>query len=138
MPKLRTKTNEELLQAQIDELKRQNEMLVKRMTPIPEPGPFRPLWTLIRDHLRSVGGSASPTMITNALLKEGHNLGKYPLRSVKITVKMPAMQGVFEVSKDAKDVETVTLIDRPMRFESRNKWTPTDKKAPKRVRSTKR
>jgi hypothetical protein len=71
-----------------------------------------PLWILIRDYLRAEGGSASPRDIADALVEEGHDLGKYPLRNVKITLTTPAMRPIFKVTKSANGHELVFLVNK--------------------------
>ena len=125
MPK--TKSTEDLLQEQaiqIQELKDQLAALTKRISHVPPPGPKFPMWMIIRDYLREHGGSAEPKHIAEALTRSGHNLGRYPLRNVKITVVSPALQGIFRLTKDASGVETVKAIGGVLQF--------SPKKTPKR------
>jgi hypothetical protein len=110
------KNLEQELRSEIQELRQQVTLLREQIGTAVPSVPRYPLWSLIRDYLRSKGGSASPRSIADGLLKAGHKLGKYPLRNVKITVTSPMMKGIFRVTKDATNVETVTLIDRPVKY----------------------
>lgn len=123
------KNTESALQAQIQALQAQVSQLSQLVGVTPAVAPRYPMWSLVRDYLRASGGSATPLEIAEALLKQGHKLGKYPLRNVKITVTSPMMKSLFRVVKDASGFETVTLIDRTVRYTPK-KWV--DKKPVRR------
>ncbi|HZU09024.1 MAG TPA: hypothetical protein VFA02_03920 [Pseudacidobacterium sp.] len=67
-------------------------------------------WVAIREYLREVG-SASLHDIVDALLAGGADLGKYPLRTVKISVSSPHMKKLFKAETVGND-EVVTLLER--------------------------
>lgn len=125
------KSTESALQAQIAALQAQVAQLSQLVGVTPAVAPRYPMWSLIRDFLRTTGGSATPLEIAEGLLKQGHKLGKYPLRNVKITVTSPMMKSLFRVTENATGVETVTLIDRTVRYTPK-KWV--DKKPVRRSR----
>jgi hypothetical protein len=106
-----TKNSEESLQAQITALQSQVALLSQLLGLQPTATPKSPTWVLIRDYLRAAGGSASPRTIADGLIKAGNNLGKYPLRNVKITVTSPMTSGIFRVTKDERGEETVALAE---------------------------
>jgi hypothetical protein len=60
------------------------------------------LWIAIRDYLKEVGKSSVHDLV-DALKAGGADLGKYPLRSVKLSVVSKHMQDIFEVKKVGND-----------------------------------
>jgi hypothetical protein len=75
--------------------------------------PRIPLWILIRDYLKENGTEESLDNIVNYLVGQGHNLGKYPIRSVKVTVVSSHMRKVFTVTKLKNGTEMVKLVEGP-------------------------
>jgi hypothetical protein len=120
-PKEAVSTEQKKLQIQIAELQAQVASLSQIIGANSTTQPRYPMWSLVRDYLRSVGGSASPRSIADGLLKAGHKLGKYPLRNVKITVTSPMMHGIFKVTRDATNEETVMLMNRLVPYTPK-KW----------------
>jgi hypothetical protein len=72
------------------------------------PTPRQPLWAVIEKYLLSVGGEANTEDLTDALIEAGHELGKYPRRSVSSCITSPFMARVFKVEK-TKRGEFVSL-----------------------------
>jgi hypothetical protein len=73
--------------------------------------PRIPLWILIRDYLREQDNEESVDNIVKDLLNAGHDLGKYPLRSVKVTVASSHMRSIFAVTKLESGTEMVKLVE---------------------------
>lgn len=61
------------------------------------------VWIAVREYLRTVGGKASVTDILDALARGGANLGRYPLRTIKIAVNSPYMRQTFRVDTVGND-----------------------------------
>jgi hypothetical protein len=80
--------------------------------------PRIPLWVLVRDVLRDNDGEAKLQDIIDTLLKDGHDLGKYPLRNLKTMVVSSKMRGIFEVTRLPNGTEMVKLEGTPT-------YTPT-------------
>lgn len=113
------KTNLEL-QAEIDELRGMLRQINQRLPDdVAAHRPHIPMWALIREYLLDNGGKASPKQIAESLDAAGHNLGRYPLRNVKITVMSPVLKSVFRVTANATGEETVHLIDKALPYSSR-------------------
>jgi hypothetical protein len=73
--------------------------------------PRIPLWILIRDYLKEKDNEEPLENIVNYLVGQGHDLGKYPLRSVKVTVVSSHMRNVFNVTKLKNGTEMVRLVE---------------------------
>jgi hypothetical protein len=109
----------EALQKQVEELQKQVAANSERHAPEPDRAihlPKFPMWSIIRNYLRANGMKASARDIAEGLIKEGHDLGKYPLRNVKITVSSPLLRDLFKISTDATGVETIHLLDVEVPF----------------------
>jgi hypothetical protein len=60
--------------------------------------PKQPLWVLIREHLQACGGSDTSENILAALIEAGHELGRYPRRTVKQSLVSPHLSMVFAIT----------------------------------------
>jgi hypothetical protein len=116
-----TSDSEQKLQAQILALQSQVASLSQILGVQPTVAPKSPLWSLVSDYLKTVGGSASPRSIADGLLMNGHKLGKYAFRNIKICLTSPSMKGTFRLTRDATYCETATLLYRNIPY-SPKKW----------------
>lgn len=73
-------------------------------------------WVVIREYLQTVGGRDTPQNIAEALTDAGHDIGKYPLRNVKICVTSPFVKDVFRVVKEKDGTEYVVLTKTQIQY----------------------
>lgn len=107
------------LKARLTVLQAEISRIAKLINKAAEPGasPRISLWQVVRDYLLTVDGKDSPDNIVEALLEKGHELGKYPLRNLKIMVTSRYTRGIFNVKSDPKSgKEMILLVDRETEY----------------------
>ena len=91
---------------------RRSMLLRELHGPNDAPAPRVALWQVLAEHLQSVGGTATFPDLVDAMIAAGHNLGKYPKRTVKAAIASPSLRSVFSITESTKRgiiTETVTL-----------------------------
>jgi hypothetical protein len=110
---LKIKKRMEKLQKELSNLQ---ALMLQRAAPSSPHNPRMSQWVLIREYLQTVGGNDTPKNIADALVDAGHDLGKYPLRNVKICITSPFLKDIFKVSKDRAGEEMVTLVGKSIQY----------------------
>ena len=95
--------------------------------------PRQPLWKLIEAYLQESGQGEAVAFetILQAMIDAGHELGRYPRRSVKQCIVSPYLRSVFQVSIE-NDVEVVKLRAGNIQYISPTHRLPQQAKASSR------
>lgn len=105
--------NAAILRAELRDIDARRAAVLQQLhDPESQINPKVPLWNIVADYLQSKGGTDTLENIVQSLQAAGHNLGRYPKRTVKACVVSPSLRSVFPIRTEVRSgvkVEHVTL-----------------------------